>query len=253
MDTAERLAGLIAEGQPCVALTGAGISTESGIPDFRSPTGLWATVDPSEYASLTAFRRDPEKVWRFYTLRFELLTSAEPNRAHHALAELERRGLLRAVVTQNIDMLHQRAGSGAVIEVHGSIRTSSCQRCGGRYGLVRVQALIRECGGVPRCPACKSILKPDVVFFEEMLPVQEIDHAYALAREARLLLVIGSSLGVYPVAELPSVTAAAGGRVAIVNREPTPYDRLATLTISASAGDVLEAILSFSQAADPAP
>src|SRR5215217_5733839 len=125
LDTeAAKLARLIRENQPCVALTGAGISTESGIPDFRSPTGMWAEFDPLEYATLGAFEADPEKIWRFYAPRFSMLTEAEPNAAHRALAELERYGLLHAVITQNIDLLHARAGSQEVIEVHGSIRTS---------------------------------------------------------------------------------------------------------------------------------
>ena len=135
---AHRLARMIASRQPCVALTGAGVSTESGIPDFRSPTGIWAEFDPLEYASLEAFRRDPEKVWRFYAPRFAMLVDAEPNAAHLALAALERRGLLRAVVTQNIDLLHERAGSGDVVEVHGSIRASTCPRCGAVHPLDEV-------------------------------------------------------------------------------------------------------------------
>ena len=131
MDTeAAKLARLIVEHQPCVALTGAGVSTESGIPDFRSASGIWAQFDPREYATLGAFRRDPEKVWRFYAPRFAMLTEAEPNPAHLALAELERRGLVQTVVTQNIDLLHERAGSTDVIEVHGSIRASSCPGAG---------------------------------------------------------------------------------------------------------------------------
>src|SRR5213593_4735183 len=124
------LAELIEDTQPCVVLTGAGVSTESGIPDFRSATGIWAQYDPMEYASIRAFRRDPVKVWDFYARRLEVLEEAEPNPAHLALAELERRGLLLAVVTQNIDRLHERAGSRRVIEVHGSVRTASCLRCG---------------------------------------------------------------------------------------------------------------------------
>ncbi len=127
-DGAERLAGLIRENQPCVVLTGAGVSTESGVPDFRSVSGIWAEFDPREYATLGAFRRDPAKVWRFYAPRFAMLTAAEPNAAHLALAELERLGLVRALVTQNIDLLHERAGSKTVIEVHGSIRTSILPR-----------------------------------------------------------------------------------------------------------------------------
>src|SRR5207253_9810766 len=139
---ASRLAALIRESQPCVVLTGAGVSTESGIPDFRSPTGLWAQFDPLEYGSIDAFRADPERVWRFYAPRFSMLTEAEPNDAHRALARLERAGLVRAVITQNIDLLHSRAGSEALVEVHGSIRTSTCPRCGTRYELARVLALL---------------------------------------------------------------------------------------------------------------
>src|SRR5437763_901799 len=169
--------------RPCVVLTGAGISTESGIPDFRSPTGIWARLDPLEYGSIDAFRGDPEKVWRFYAPRFGMLTEAEPNAAHRALAELEACGLVQAVITQNIDTLHSRAGSRDVVEVHGSIRTSSCLSCGAAYPLEQVLPLV-EANGAPPCPACQRILKPDVVFFGELLPVEAIDRAYELARAA---------------------------------------------------------------------
>jgi NAD-dependent deacetylase len=239
----ERLAGLIRENQPCVALTGAGVSTESGIPDFRSPTGIWAEFDPLEYATMGAFRRDPAKVWRFYAPRFSMLTEAEPNPAHAALAELERRGLLAAVVTQNIDLLHERAGSRAVVEVHGSIRTSTCPECGASYSLAEVLPLIEAGEGVPSCPACGGIVKPDVVFFDELLPPDEIDRAYELAGSARLLLVVGSALEVWPVAELPLVTLRAGGKVAVVNRGPTAIDGRAELKVDGSAGEVLQATI----------
>ena len=239
--SAARLAALIRERQPCVALTGAGISTESGIPDFRSPTGMWAQVDPMEYASLQAFRADPEKVWRFYEPRLEMLTGAEPNAAHLALAELERRGLVKAVITQNIDLLHERAGSGDVVEVHGSIRTSSCPGCAASYPLARVLELLAE-DEAPACPACGAILKPDVVFFGELLPVEAIDRAFELAQEAALLLVVGSALEVHPVAGLPLETLDAGGDVAIVNRGPTALDARATLKVDGSAGEVLAAV-----------
>ncbi len=235
------LARLIVERQPCVALTGAGISTESGVPDFRSPTGIWAEFDPLEYATLGAFRRDPAKVWRFYGPRFAMLTEAKPNRAHLALAELERRGLVHAVVTQNIDLLHERAGSQEVVEVHGSIATSTCPACVARYELDRVVPLIQAGEGAPHCPACGAILKPDVVFFDELLPPDAIDRAYELAGQARLLLVAGSSLEVYPVAELPRTTLEAGGKVAVVNRTPTWVDGQAVLRLDGSAGDVLAA------------
>jgi NAD-dependent deacetylase len=237
----ERLAALIRDDQPCVVLTGAGVSTESGVPDFRSASGIWAEFDPREYATLGAFRRDPEKVWRFYAPRFAMLTAAEPNPAHLALAELERRGLVRAVVTQNIDLLHERAGSENVIEVHGSIRTSSCPGCGEHYPLAEVVPSI-EAHGAPPCPACGAILKPDVVFFDELLPEGAIERSTALAEEAGLLLVVGSSLEVYPIANLPHATLAAGGKVAVVNRTPTWVDDRAELVLRESAGEVLEAV-----------
>jgi NAD-dependent deacetylase len=237
-----RLTELVREDGPAVVLTGAGISTESGIPDFRSPTGIWASYDPQEYATIDAFRADPVKVWRFYALRFAALTEAEPNAGHVALAELERAGLVRAVVTQNIDLLHERAGSRDVVEVHGSIRTSSCVRCGARYPLGDVLRLL-EAEGVPRCAACDGVLKPDVVFFGELLPEAAIDRAYELARSAGLLLVVGSGLEVWPVSLLPDETVRAGGRVAIVNRGPTTFDDRAAVKIDSGAGETLAALV----------
>jgi NAD-dependent deacetylase len=180
------LARLIKENQPCVALTGAGVSTESGIPDFRSPTGMWAEFDLLEYATLGAFEADPEKVWRFSAPRFSMLTEAAPNSAHRALAKLEAYGLLQAVITQNIDLLHARAGSREVIEVHGSIRTSTCPACGARKALDEVLRLLEGGEGAPRCSACGAVLKPDVVFFDELLPEAAIDRAYELATQASL-------------------------------------------------------------------
>ena len=147
VDTVDRLADLLVQRQPAVALTGAGVSTESGIPDFRSPSGLWAEFDPLEYGSIDAFRADPAKVWRFYAPRFAMLTEAAPNAAHIALAELERRALLRSVITQNIDLLHQRAGSRDVVEVHGSIATSTCAGCGAQFELEPVVGAIEAGGG----------------------------------------------------------------------------------------------------------
>jgi NAD-dependent deacetylase len=235
------LAALVREGQPCVALTGAGISTESGIPDFRSPTGIWAEYDPMEYATIDAFRRDPVKVWEFYALRFEVLTRAEPNTGHLALADLERRGLVTAVVTQNIDGLHERAGSRDVVEVHGSIRTASCLDCGERVSLDAVVAALRD-APAPQCSRCRAVLKPDVVMFGELLPVEAIERATDLAQRAGLLLVVGSALEVYPVAGLPHETVAGGGRVAIVNRGATPVDRLASIRIDRGAGETLAAL-----------
>jgi NAD-dependent deacetylase len=234
--SSERLAELIRDSGSCVVLTGAGVSTESGIPDFRSPTGIWADIDPMEYGSLRAFQADPEKVWSFYATRIDMLTAAEPNDAHYALADLERRGFVSAVVTQNIDLLHTRAGSREVVEVHGSIRTASCPACGASYPLE--DSLLP----LPRCEECGAVLKPDVVFFGELLPRAAIDRAYELARATRLLLVVGSTLEVYPVADLPLETIRAGGSFAIVNRGPTALDPSALLKIEGSAGETLRAV-----------
>jgi NAD-dependent deacetylase len=236
--SAEVLARLVREGQPCVALTGAGISTESGIPDFRSPTGIWAQYDPLEYASLDAFRADPAKVWDFYGRRLAALAAAEPNDGHRALAELEARGWVQAVITQNIDRLHERAGTRALVEVHGSIRTSSCLDCGRTVPFAEVVALLP----VPGCPGCGRVLKPDVVMFGELLPQAAIEEATRLASEAGLLLVVGSALEVYPVADLPLTTLHAGGSLAIVNRGRTQYDRRADVRIDAGAGATLRAL-----------
>jgi NAD-dependent deacetylase len=234
----ERLATLIVDSQPCVVLTGAGVSTESGIPDFRSRTGIWRQYDPMEYATIDAFRRDPAKVWDFYSKRLGILAEAKPNAAHLALAELERRGLVEAVVTQNVDRLHQAAGSERVVEVHGSIRTSSCLACGHREPFERVVELLP----VPACDRCGAVLKPDVVMFGELMPEAELERASALVRGPRILLVVGSSLEVYPVAGLPDEALAAGVKLAIVNKGPTPYDRRADLRIDAPAGETLAAV-----------
>ena len=234
MSVAE-LAALIRAHQPCVVLTGAGISTESGIPDFRSPGGLWAQFDPLDYGSIEAFRADPARVWSFYSRRFEALSRAEPNAGHRALAELERRGLVQAVITQNIDRLHERAGSREVVEVHGSIRTSSCPACGRRYPLEEVLDLLP----VPACGDDGAVLKPDIVFFGELLPADAIERAYALVHEAELVLVVGSTLEVHPVAELPLEAP----RFAVVNVGPTSLDGRAALRVEGRAGEVLPALL----------
>jgi len=234
----ERLVTLLRERRPCLVLTGAGVSTESGIPDFRSPSGIWADFDPLEYATVDAFRADPVKVWRFYGPRFSMLIEAQPNPAHLALAELERIGLVETIVTQNIDLLHVRAGSRDVIEVHGSIRSATCPGCGRSYALPDLLRLLNG-SPAPACPECGAVLKPDVVFFGELLPEDAIDRAFELARKAELLLAVGSTLEVYPVAALPLETLRAGGTLAIVNRGPTALDNRASVRIEGSAGPVL--------------
>ena len=233
--TANALAELIRVHRPCVVLTGAGVSTESGVPDFRSAGGVWAQYDPFEVATIEAFARDPERVWEFYGRRLDVLADVEPNAAHHALAALEAAGFVRTVITQNVDGLHTRAGSRDVIEVHGSIATASCPSC----GRVEPRERVRELLPLPRCAACGAVLKPDVVMFGELLPEAALDRATSLAAAAGLLLVVGSSLQVWPVAGLPEETLAHGGTLAIVNREPTPYDYRASLVLHESAGAAL--------------
>src|SRR5919106_2483126 len=232
------LASLLRERQPCVVLTGAGISTESGIPDFRSPTGIWAEVDPFEVASIEAFRRDPERVWGFYRTRIRSLLEAEPNAGHLALAELERRGLVQAVVTQNIDTLHSRAGSKDVVEVHGSIRVAECLHCLWRQDTDGVLAQLEE-RPAPLCEHCGEVLKPGVTLFGELLPAGTIERATELARRAALMLVVGSSLEVWPVAGL----ALEARSIAIVNQGATALDDRAVLTIDAPAGETLSAVV----------
>jgi NAD-dependent deacetylase len=241
---AAELAQLIRAADSVVALTGAGISVPSGIPDFRSPgTGLWANVDPMEVAHIDAFRRDPERFWRFYGERFQTLEHKRPNRAHEALAELEWAGMLDAVITQNIDQLHARAGSRQLIEVHGTIAHSSCLHCSARYPLQDVRARqASDAEAVPRCD-CGQPLKPDVVLFGEYLPHGALDRAQELAAGAELMLCIGSSLEVYPVAQLPALTLSAGGRIAILTQGLTPFDSRAAVRCTGDVVDELEAVL----------
>jgi len=235
---AARVAGLLHESDRAVVLTGAGISVPSGIPDFRSPgTGLWENVDPMEVAHIDAWRRDPDRFWRFYGDRFASLVDRRPNPAHEAVAELERRGHVRGVITQNVDRLHRLAGTSRLIEVHGSIDESVCMECGGRVPLDRVVEQLRAEPGAPECLACITPIKPNVVLFGEMLPERALMEAHALASEADLMVCVGSSLEVHPVAGLPRVTLSGGGKVALVTQGPTPYDRDAELKLD---GDVVE-------------
>jgi NAD-dependent deacetylase len=231
-----RLAELLRASERAVVLTGAGISVPSGIPDFRSPgTGMWENVDPMEVAHVDAWRRDPD--------RFASLIGKRPNDAHRALVELERRGLVRGVITQNVDRLHRAAGSERLVEVHGSIEWSVCMSCRGRVALERVVEMLGASGGAPECAACLTPLKPDVVLFGELLPDQALAEAERLAREADLIVCVGSSLEVYPVAGLPALTRSGGGRIALVTRGPTPYDGDAEVKLEGDVVAELEAVL----------
>jgi NAD-dependent deacetylase len=237
--TREGVARLVREAGTVVALSGAGISVPSGIPDFRSPgTGLWADSNPMEVAHIDAWRRDPERFWSFYDQRFQTLDGKQPNGAHHALVELEERGVLDAVITQNIDGLHRAAGTRELVEVHGTIATSSCLECGWSAGLDEVRRRVIDAqDGVPRCGDCAAPLKPDVVLFGELLPVEAIERAQTLCATADVLLCIGTSLEVYPVSALPELTHASGGDVVIITKGPTSWDSRATFRLG---GDVVE-------------
>jgi NAD-dependent deacetylase len=242
-DQAERLAELIRESRCTVALTGAGISVPSGIPDFRTPgEGIWEKVDPMEVAHIDAFRRDPARFWGFYRERLAMLGDKQPNGAHEAMADLERRGLLEAVITQNIDTLHTKAGSERVIEVHGSIRTASCQSCGEQVPMEEVEGLFDEAGAAI-CPKCGGLVKPDVVLFGELLPAEAMAEAEALAERADLMLCVGSSLEVFPVAGLPSLTLRSGGGLAVITIGPTPFDASAVVRMDGDVVADLEAVL----------
>jgi len=241
---AEQLADLIRFSRSTVALTGAGISVPSGIPDFRTPgEGVWENVDPFEVASIEAFHRDTKRFWEFYRPRFEMLGDRVPNPAHLALAELESRGLLSAVITQNIDRLHRTAGTRELIEIHGSIASSSCLSCGTSWPLAEVEGLFDPDDGVATCTGCFGKVKPDVVLFGEMLPLEAIERARDLAATAELMICVGSSLEVFPAAGLPELTLAAGGAVAVVTKGPTHYDGEAAVRLDGDVAEELPAVL----------
>lgn len=235
-DGPQELAAALAASEYAVVLTGAGISTESGIPDFRSAGGVWEEHDPMEVASMPTFLTAPERFWRFHRPRIDMLSGVEPNPAHRAVAELERRGVVRSVITQNIDGLHARAGSPSPIEVHGALDRGTCLRCDARVSMDELVARADAArDGVPRC-GCGFPLKSGVVLFGEALPAEAIAAAYAEAERADLMLVIGSSLVVAPVSELPRIVAERGGTLAILTESETPYDDLATVRMHGRAG-----------------
>jgi NAD-dependent protein deacetylase/lipoamidase len=249
-----RLAELVGGARSVVALTGAGISVPSGIPDFRSPgTGLWEKVDPMTVAHIDAFRSDPAAFWRFYAERFATLGGKHPNGAHHALVAMERSGTLDAVITQNIDMLHRKAGTRELVEVHGSIARCSCPGCGEEVSREEVTARLRAgAEEFPRCGLCGQALKPQVVLFGEMLPTEALDRAHELCEAADLLLCIGSSLEVHPVAALPLLTIRSGGAVAIITQGSTPLDDLAAARLGGDVVEEMEALLGALAAIQPA-
>ena len=248
--------GWVARAQRIVVLTGAGISTDSGIPDFRGPQGVW-TKNPSAEAQSTLqnYLADPavrKAAWR--SRMDSAAWSAQPNRGHFALVELERRGKLHALITQNIDELHRIAGNSAdrIIEVHGTMRRAMCWRCGQRSPMTEVLQRVREGEDDPPCLVCGGILKSDTISFGQALVPEVIDRAMRAAREADLLLAVGSTLQVYPVAGVVPLASEAGARVVIMNNQATPMDALADALLHGSIGELLPSICGSGANGEPA-
>ncbi len=234
-----KAADLLLASERAVALTGAGISTPSGIPDFRTPgKGLWEFVDPAEVASIWGYKTQPERFYAWIRPLLEKMEKAQPNAAHHALAELEALGILKWIITQNIDSLHQAAGSRHVLEIHGHTRTATCLSCGYQAGTEAFWEEVKE-GRVPRCPRCGGLMKPDVVLFGELLPPKALIRAQEASLAADVMLVVGSSLEVMPAADLPRLTRRSGGKLIIVNLGPTSADHLADVLIRGDVVDIL--------------
>jgi NAD-dependent deacetylase len=239
----EEAARILAASTHAVALTGAGHSTPSGVPDFRSPqSGLWEQADPMVVASIDGFRRNPQAFYDWIRPLARTMAAAQPNPAHLALAELEQMGVLQAVCTQNIDELHHRAGSRHVLELHGSVRQATCSRCGQKVPAAELWPGVIERGEIPHCPRCRGVLKPDVVLFGEMLPADVLLEAQRHAEACDAMLVAGSSLEVYPAAELPEIALRHGARLIVVNYQPTPVDGRAAVVIHADVALILPRI-----------
>ena len=235
---------LLAGARHAVALTGAGSSTPSGIPDFRSPeSGLWETVDPMEVASIWTFRSNPRAFYEWIGPLAETMSNAQPNPGHTALAELESTGVLRAVITQNIDGLHQRAGSKRVLELHGNLRRMHCPACGHSEPLTDQLDGLSTSGRMPRCRRCGEVTKPTVILFGEMLPYDVLMQAEAEARGCDVMLITGSSLEIAPASNLPVIAHSAGAQLIIVNYAPTPLDDLADVIIRDDIAVALPAIV----------
>jgi len=235
------VADMILESKKVVALTGAGISTESGIPDFRGPQGLWKQIDPRT-STIQFFRQFPDAFWQFIVTRLENIMRAEPNRAHYALAELERLGKLSCVITQNVDGLHSKAGSKSVVELHGNMREAVCLSCRRVVSMEEAMSMAKRGHLPPRCD-CGGILKPNVVLFNEPLPEDAYKRALLESMRCDLMLVVGTSLQVYPAAYLPALAKQRGAKLVIINMEPTPFDEAADVVIHTKAGEALPAIV----------
>ncbi len=228
----KKAAELLAHSNHAVAFTGAGVSTPSGIPDFRSPdTGLWNKDDPFEVASLSAFRKNPERFFNWIQPLAIKADMAKPNRAHIGLAEMESARIIHSVITQNIDGLHQKAGSKTVLELHGSAKTATCTKCKSKYAEEYFRSSLVEKEIIPLCEKCGNILKPDVVLFGELLPEIIWQSARRECRKADVLLIIGSSLEVSPANSLPQLSLSQGAKLIIINYDPTHLDNHATVLL----------------------
>jgi len=239
------VARLIEASQRIVAFTGAGVSTPSGIPDFRSPeSGLWEREDPIAVASIYGFRREPEAFYRWVRPLARLTRDAQPNAAHMALVTLEKSGKLDSIITQNIDMLHTRAGSSVVHELHGHLREATCIECFRVYPADDLMDHFIETGEIPRCDCQRhAILKPNVILFGEQLPYKALQGAQAAVKRTDLMIVMGSSLEVAPASDLPLIAKRSGASVVIINLQATDYDRMADVVIHADVAEALPAIL----------
>ena len=241
-----RVVDLIINAKRIVVFTGAGVSTESGIPDFRSPGGIWDRFDPDDF-TYQKFLRDPEarrKQWQMLK-EGELTTKAKPNPAHYAIAELDRLGKLDCVITQNVDNLHQKAGvsDDKVFELHGNLQWAVCLSCGRRYPFEQIQVRLDEGEEIPDCEVCHGILKPGAVFFGESLPEEVLREATHRSHNCDLFIVIGSTLVVYPAAYMPIYAVNSGAKLVIVNLSTTPMDEQATVMIMAKAGEAMSKII----------
>jgi NAD-dependent deacetylase len=238
---------LILTSHDIVIFTGAGVSTESGIPDFRSPGGIWDKYNPADftYQRFLSGEEAREKYWQMSTEFYHSMKHVQPNAAHEAVAELEKIGKVNYVITQNIDGLHQQAGSSPekVIELHGTACSVSCLSCKKKYSRDAVQELIAQGVKVPRCGGCNGLLKPDTISFGQAMPERETAEAYRRSGECDLFIVIGSSLVVQPAASMPLVAKENGAKLVIINRDSTPYDNLANYVIHGSAGMIMSSIL----------
>ena len=243
----EKIARWIVESNRVVIFTGAGVSTESGIPDFRSPGGLWDRYNPNDFyfQRFLSSEEAQEKYWQMHSELYKTLKASKPNPAHYACVELYKMGRLSSVITQNIDNLHQEAGlpEERVIELHGNALRVSCLSCGRLYSREKVQRRIDAGEKIPRCAECGGLLKPTTISFGQTMPQEEMRRAEAEARNAALFIVVGSSLVVHPAASMPLYAKEAGARLVIVNLASTPYDDWADLLIRGKAGEVLSEVL----------